>query len=118
MGGMQVLLWKPFTDDVERPRWVRTGKRPRKMPGHVTLVAFNNGWCPAQNLGVERARWASASLDDSRVVFERIDTSDRYRFLEWGRCDAIFLDGKEIRTGPPPTEARLRALIEKRLKKL
>jgi len=118
MGGLQVLLWKPFSSAAEPPRWVRPGKRPYKVPGQVTLVAFNNGWCPAQNLGVERARRAAASFRDPRVVFEAIDTSDRRRLLEWGRCDAILLDGKEVRTGPPPTEAKLRDLIAKRLKRL
>ncbi len=118
MGGMQVLLWKPFAEDAEKPRWIRPGKWPRRIPGQVTITALNNGWCPSQNLGMERARRAVESFDDPRVVFKRIDTSDRYQFLQWGHWDAIFLDGKEVRTGPPPTQEKIHALIGKRLKKL
>ncbi|MBN1858284.1 GNAT family N-acetyltransferase [Candidatus Bipolaricaulota bacterium] len=115
--GMQVLLWKPFRDDAEPPKWIRQRKRPQPMSGRVTVTAFNAGWCQAQNIVFERAKHAAAAFDD-RVVFEAIDTTDRQTFLEWGISDGLYIDGKEIRTGPPPSYDKLHTLIAKRLKKL
>jgi hypothetical protein len=39
-------------------------------------------------------------------------------FLEWGRSDGLFIDGKEVRTGPPPSYEKIRKLIAKRVRKL
>ncbi len=115
--GMQVLLWKPFDDNAEPPMWIRRRRSPKSVPGHVTVTAFKAGWCQAQNISFERAKRAAATFD-SRVVFEAIDTSDRATFLEWGISDGLYIDGKEIRTGPPPSYDRLLSLIEKRVTKL
>ncbi|MBM4176568.1 MAG: GNAT family N-acetyltransferase, partial [Ignavibacteria bacterium] len=52
--GMQVLMWKPFTDDVIPPKWIRQKKFPPVTEGKVTVTAFKNGWCPAMNLTFER----------------------------------------------------------------
>jgi len=115
--GMQVLLWKPFTEEAEPPRWIRQRKSPEPVSGQVTVAAFKAGWCQAQNVSFERARRAAEAFDD-RVVFEEIDTNNRETFLEWGISDGLYIDGKQIRTGPPPTDEKLHALIAKRLKKL
>ena len=114
---VQVLVWKPFTDGAVPPRWVRWKKTPERTPGRVTVTSFKNGWCPAQNLVYERAKRAGGAFDD-RVVFEEIDTADRETFLEWGISDALYIDGKAVRTGPPPSFEKLRRQIERRLKKL
>ena len=114
---LRVLLWKPFTDDAIAPKWIRQRKTPQRTPGRVTVTSLRNGWCPAQNLVCERAKRAAGSLGD-RVVFESIDTSDRETFLEWGISDGLFIDGREVRTGPPPSYEKLTGRIEKRLKRL
>lgn len=114
---LRVLLWKPFTDAAAAPKWIRPRKTPQRTPGRVTVTSFRNGWCPAQNLVSERAKRAAEHFGD-RVVFEAIDTSDRTAFLEWGIWDALFVDGKEVRTGPPPSYEKLTRLIGKRLKQL
>ncbi|MBC7220641.1 GNAT family N-acetyltransferase [Candidatus Bipolaricaulota bacterium] len=115
--GIQVLLWKPFALDAAPPRWIREKKRPERVPGVVSVVAFVNGWCQATNLVAERARRAAAGFGD-RVRFEIVDTSDRATFLAWGISDALFIDGKQVRTGPPPSEDKLRALIARRVQRL
>ena len=38
-------------------------------------------------------------------------------FLEWGISDALFMDGTEVRAGPPPSYEKLKGLIKERLKK-
>ena len=114
---VQVLLWKPFADTAVPPKWIRRQKTPERIPGQVTVTSFMDGWCPAQNLVHERAKRPVVTFDE-HVVFEEIDTSDRTIFLEWGISDALFIDGKEVRTGPPPSHEKVRSLIEKRVKKL
>jgi GNAT superfamily N-acetyltransferase len=113
--GMRHLLWKPFTDGAEPPRWVTPRKSPTPVPGKVSVVSFVNGWCPAQNLACERARRAAAACGDG-VEFTQIDTSDRAVFEEWGAADALFIDGRAVRFGPPPKLEALRRRIAKRLR--
>jgi GNAT superfamily N-acetyltransferase len=115
--GISVLLWKPFTEDVSPPRWIRRRKAPEVVPGKVSVTAFVNGWCSAQNMVAERARRAAAEFKEN-VVFTEIDTSDRAVFLEYGISDALFIDEKTIRTGPPPSYDKIRRQILKRVKRL
>lgn len=66
--GIQVLLWKPFTDDAIPPKWIRQQKKPGIDPGKVVVSAFINGWCPAQSITFERAKRASAEFAE-RLVY-------------------------------------------------
>ena len=115
--GIAVLIWKPFSDKAKIPSWIKQKKNPQPIPGKVTVTAFLNGWCPAQNLVFERAKKASSKFGE-KVVFQEIDTSHREIFEEWGIYDALFIDGEEIRTGPPPSYEKIVKKIKKRLKKL
>lgn len=115
--GMQVLLWKPFTEDAIPPKWIKQRKNPGLIPGKVKVTAFINGWCPAQNIVFERAKRAIKEFGE-KVEFEEINTINRETFLEWGISDALFIDGEEIRTGPPPSYEKIKKLIAKRVKKL
>ncbi|GAI77393.1 unnamed protein product [marine sediment metagenome] len=81
------------------------------------MTSFINGWCPAQNIVFERAQRAATEFGD-KVVFTEIDTFNRETFLEWGIADALFIDDKEIRTGPPPSYEDVKKKIAKRVKKL
>ena len=112
-----VLLWKPFTREAVPPKWIRPKKKPETIPGRVGVTAFLNGWCPAQSIVFERARRAAAEFGD-KVAFRAVDTFDRKTFLEWGISDALFIDGKEVRTGPPPSYEKIRKLIASRVRKL
>ncbi len=115
--GMQLLLWKRFAEDAIPPRWISEKKKPGTVPGKVTVTAFINGWCPAQNMVCERARRAATELGD-RVEFRMINTFDRQVFSEWGITDALFIDGKPVRTGPPPSYKKIRRRIARRVKRL
>lgn len=115
--GMAALVWKPFVKDAKPPKFVKLKKKPGKKPGVVSIAAFKNGWCPAQNLTYERARRAAAEFGD-KVVFESIDTSDRPTMLEWGISDAVFIDGRQVGFGPPLGYEKFRKLIERRVRKL
>ena len=113
----QVLLWKPFVKDAIPPKWIRPKKKPQKVAGQVTVTAFIDGWCPAQNISHERAKRAASEFGD-KVKFEAIDTFERDIFLEWGISDAVFLDGREITKGPPLKYDKVRKKIEKKVRKL
>lgn len=115
LGG--VLLWKPFTQDAVPPKWINPKKKPELIPGTVTVTAFLNGWCPAQNMVFERARRAASELGD-KVVFRKIDTFDRNNFLEWGISDALFVDNKRVNAGPPPSYEKIKNIIASRVRKL
>lgn len=115
--GMQVLLWKPFTGDAVPPKLVKQKKTPSSQPGVVTVSGFINGWCPAQNVSYERAKRAAAEFGE-KVEFRTYNTFDRDVYLEWGIADGLFIDGKQVRTGPPPTYEKVKKLIEKRVRKL
>ena len=115
--GMQVLLWKPFTDEAIPPKLVKRKKAPATQPNKVTVTGFIHGWCPAQNLAYERAKRAAAEFGDA-VEFQSYNTFDKEIMLEWGIVDGLFIDGKQVSTGPPPSYVKMRKLIEKRVRKL
>jgi len=111
--GIMVLLWKPFAGDAEPPRWIREKKRPELVEGKVAVTAFLNGWCPAMNMTFERAKRAAAAIGD-KVVFRSIDTFERPVMDEWGIQDAIYIDAKQMRTGPPPSYKKIHKAIAKK----
>jgi GNAT superfamily N-acetyltransferase len=115
--GMALLMWKPFAPDATPPRWIKERKRPSSVAGKVVVTSFVNGWCQAQNLTYERAKRAAATFGDD-VVFQEFDTSDRATLLEWGISDGLFIDGRPVRTGPPPSYEKVRGLIERRVRRL
>lgn len=114
--GITALLWKPFTEDAVKPSLILKKKNPGKGKDKVLVEAFVNGWCPAANLVFERARKASAEFKD-KVEFRVHETLNREEFEEWGIMDALFIDGKEINTGPPPSYEKIYKLIEKQVKR-
>jgi GNAT superfamily N-acetyltransferase len=115
--GIMALVWKPYTDDARAPTWIRPRKRPQPEPGKVLVTGLLSGWCPAASMVHERARRAASELGPP-VEFREIRTSERDVFLEWGMSDALFIDGKEMRNGPPPKYETIRKKIARRVKKL
>jgi hypothetical protein len=114
---IQVLLWKPFTTDAVAPKSIKQQTSPQPIPGKVLVTAFLNGWCPAMNITYERSKKAAAEFGD-RVVFEGINTFDQDVFKEWGISDAVFIDGKNLSSGPPPSYEKIKKRIAKKVKKL
>jgi hypothetical protein len=85
----------------------------------VKVTAFHNGWCPGLNLAFERAKRAASEPEfKDKVAFQEIDTFDRNVMLEWGISDALFINGKEVRTGPPPSYDKIKRLIRRRAKRV
>ena len=118
--GMMSMLWKPFSADVVAPKWIRATDNPRPLDKNkVTITAFCNGWCPAQNTAVERARRAATDPQFAgKVVFRDIDTFDRQNFARWGISDALYVNNKQVRTGPPPSYEKIHKIVAKRVRRL
>jgi len=117
--GIMSLVWKPFTDDALPPKWIKQKQVPPVEPGRVTVTAFCDGWCTAQNMVFERTKMACAEPElADKVVFRAIDTIDRVDFERWGYADAIFINRKQVRTGPPPSYDKIRNLISREVKRL
>ncbi|MCX6562176.1 MAG: GNAT family N-acetyltransferase [Candidatus Aminicenantes bacterium] len=114
---IQILMWKPFVKEAVTPKWIKEKKRPQGKEGIVVVTSFFNGWCPGMNMTFERAKRAAAEFGD-KVEFQAIPTIDRDVFLEWGIPDALFIDGKNVRTGPPPSFEKIHKKIMKKVKRL
>ena len=117
--GIQVLLWKPFTSDALPPKWIRQKDKPATEPGKVIVTALCNGWCPSANTTFERAKRAAAEPEfEGKVVFHPISTLDRAEFNRWGISDALFINKKQIWSGPPRSYESIKKLIAKQVRKL
>jgi len=115
--GISVLLWKKYTEDAIPPRWIRAKKKPDPVPGKVVVTALANGWCSGINGMIERAKQISTEFGD-KVIFQEIDMGSRAAVREWGLSDGLFVDNKNIYKGPPLTYAKIKKIVQKRVKKL
>lgn len=115
--GIMRLLWKPFTENAVPPKFIRPKKLPGKGKGKVNISIFRNGWCPAINLVYERTIRASDEFT-GKVEINEYKTINREIVNEWGITDGLFIDGKEVRTGPPPSYEKIRKKISRRVKKI
>lgn len=111
------LVWKPFTSVARPPTWIPPQPIPDGETGKVTVTAFKNGWCPAANLVFERARKAVDELGEG-VVFVTIDVASKEDLLRYGHTDEVFVDGKPVQRGAPPSYGQIKKKIEKRLNRL
>ncbi|MCL5020561.1 MAG: hypothetical protein M1339_02625 [Bacteroidetes bacterium] len=117
--GIQALLWKPFTSDAVPPKWIRNKYKPSLEKDKFTVTAFCNGWCPAQNMTVERAKRAAADPQFAgKVVYREVDTFEREEIKKLGVSDALFIDRKKVWIGPPPSYDKIHKLISKRVNRL
>jgi GNAT superfamily N-acetyltransferase len=116
--GIASLVWKPFLPEAKPPRWIRRTAKPLELePGRVNVTCFVNGWCTSGNVTAERARRVAGEFGE-KVAFREIDTSEHATVAEWGLSDALFVDGKQVMTGPPISPERVRKLIRKRVARL
>ncbi len=115
--GMMRLMWKPFHNDAIPPRFIRQKKKPEKGNDLVKISMFRNGWCPAMNLAYERAIRASKEFED-KIEINEYQTTDKQIIDEWGITDALYIQGKQINLGPPPSFIKIRKKIARQIKKI
>jgi N-acetylglutamate synthase-like GNAT family acetyltransferase len=114
--GIMRLLWKPFNENAVMPKFIKLKKQPQKGAEKVNLTIFRSGWCQAQNIACERAKRASKDFCE-KINLQEYDTIDRGIVKEWGITGALFIDDKEIRTGPPLSYEKIRKKIAKKVSK-
>jgi len=115
--GISVLLWKSFCSDAVPPKWIKRKKLPGSSPGKLTVTLFINGWCSYYNQLLDKVKKAIISHED-KIIFDLIDTSDNNVLHEWGISDGLFINGKEVKFGPPPSYEKIKKIINKNIKKL
>ncbi|MBN2521469.1 MAG: GNAT family N-acetyltransferase [Bacteroidales bacterium] len=114
---IQVLLWKKFTEDAEPPKWIKPKKPEIQFdPEKVTITAYKNGWCPAYNIAYERVKKAAEEFP-GKVIFNTVDTLDKKIILSCGRSDEIYIEKKQIVTGPPPSYKKILKTLKKAIHK-
>lgn len=111
------LLWKPFTESAQAPKWIRPQTTPSLQTDKVTITAYINGWCPASNLTFQRIKQA-AMKHPKHVCLQIVDTYDNCTRHKCGYTDAIFIDGKQLRSGPPLSDKKINKILDKKIKKL
>lgn len=117
--GIAGLLWKPFAADAQPPKWIRQKAAIPLEPNKVNLTVFCSGWCTAQNMVFERARRAAAEAEfQGKVALREINTADRTEMARWGISDALFINNKEVWTGPPPTYEKIVKLVRRQARKI
>ena len=114
--GIMRLMWKPFNEHAVRPRFIKPIKKPKKGKDKVNITMFKTGWCPAMNLVYERTLRASNDFEE-KIETKEYNTLEKEVISEWGITDGIFIDGKKIRMGPPPSYDKIRKKIERKVSK-
>lgn len=114
--GMTELVWKAFKENAEPPKLMKIQKKPDVRKDKVKVTCFRNGWCPGQNLACERMKRAVNEYGD-KIEYIEVDTDDKHNLEEWGISDAIFINDKQINTGPPPSYIKLQKLLRKKVEK-
>lgn len=111
----QELVWKPFLQGANPPKWRQIKKRPVIDPEKVIITAFINGWCSGYNIGFENFRQAAAKFRD-KAEFKIVQTLDPAVIKEWGITDAIFIDDEYVQSGPPPSYDDAVKMIKNKIK--
>ncbi len=114
--GVRELVWKPFVDEAQPPRWVEEQPVPVGETDKVEVTAFRSGWCPAANLVYERARRVAEELG-TEVHFRTIDTSDRATLLRCGRSDEVLVNGRRLQRAAPPSYGTVRRKIARQVRR-
>ncbi|MEL6893059.1 MAG: GNAT family N-acetyltransferase [Actinomycetota bacterium] len=111
------LVWKPFVADARPPSWITPKPLPPDDPDRVDVLAFQSGWCTAMNIVCERAEQVAAEFGDA-VMFTKIDTWDHDSVVRCGHADAVFIDGKVLQRGAPPSRSTIRRRLRRRVRRL
>lgn len=115
--GVTVLMMKSFSESVEKPTLIRMRKKPPTGNGVVEITIFQNGWCPAANIVVERTKRAAEAFE-GLVHIKTYDMTDRRLLTEWGISQGVYIDGRPVQKGPPPSYDKIVRMIQKRVRKL
>jgi len=114
---MMRLLYKAFTPDSIPPRWRKPAPQPDTHDsGPVPMKILSNGWCPAMNMVMQRARMIASEFGGA-VEVEEISTADPAVMAELGESDMLYIDNTPVSPAPPVSSTRLRRLLGRAIKR-
>ena len=112
--GREVLLWKPFHDSAEPPRFLQPDYTYEPVPGRVAVDLFWNGFCPTSAIEAQRVREVAGEYGD-RVILREYETEDRDTLLRYQIPRAIYVNGQEIGWGYEAPKEGIREAIDRAL---
>jgi len=112
--GERALLWKPFDDAAEPPRFFESAYRFEPVPGRVAVDLFWNRLCQTSEIEAQRVREVVAEFGDRVSLREYpahdAGVRDRYRLSR-----GIYVNGEEISWGYEAPREGIREAVEKAL---
>ncbi len=111
--GTGVLVFKPFSEAAEPPRWIKRKKTPQSVAGKVSVTVFANGWCQDANTTAQRFKNVAAEFGDE-LVYRKIDTTDRESLNEWGIDNEVYIDDQRVEY-PWPSVEELREILGQKI---
>ena len=112
--GREVLLWKPFRDDAEPPRFLEPQFRFEPIEGVCVVDLFWNRFCQTSGIEAQRVREVCAEFGD-RVVLREYPAEDRKVLLRYQTPRAIYVDNRKIGWGYEAPRDGIRTAIERSL---
>lgn len=115
--GMQELVQKNLVDSEYRAAWRREKKSPAPVDenGLLQVTTFMSGACTVTAIAYERLKKVIAGLPvNSRLI----DSSLPENLEEWGLSDQLFIGSKKVPIGPPPSQEKLRRILNRELRKM
>ena len=114
--GIRELVIKSLDGAEHSGAWRKTAKLPpaRDADGNLIVTTFMSGACTVTAIAYERLKKAASGLP---VTLNLIDASRPENLEEWGFADVMFIGGRKVELGPPPSEAKLSRIIRKEIKK-
>lgn len=111
-----VLVWKAFAEDADAPQWDKSIEKPEQVPGKLKVSCSGNGWCTAMNLSCIRAKNVAAEFGDQVLIDENHSFNEKVE-MKKGVENSLFINGKKVSTGPPPSKEKLRRIMAKKVRK-
>jgi GNAT superfamily N-acetyltransferase len=109
-----VLLWKPFDDTAQEPRFPESKYEFKPVPGKVVVDLFWDISCQTTNIEGERVVEVAEEFGD-KVVLNEYPTHDHDVFMKYQKHRGIFINGKEIGWGHEAPKEGVREAIQEAL---
>lgn len=108
--GREVLLWKPFSDQAECPRFLEPRYTYTPVDDKVVVDLFWNDFCQTSCVEAQRVREVCAEYGD-RVLLRAFCADDHGVLMSCGIPRAIYVNGREISWGYEAPEDGIREAI-------
>jgi predicted N-acetyltransferase YhbS len=112
-----VILWKPFDESAEAPKFPKSTYEFKPVPGKVVVDLFWDISCQTTNIEGERVMEVAKEFGD-KVVLNEYPTHDHDVFMKFQKHRGIFINGEEIGWGHEAPKEGVREAIRKALEEV